>query len=91
MAQSTNHLKIAVRSVPTVPEPYLAARECAACAHPLGPRFGWCGVCAKAFCLVCARQHVCRPDCLANGCRAGLCVRLVDDGKLLATWGLSAD
>ena len=72
-------------------EPFLAATDCATCADPLGPRFGWCGVCAKALCLVCGRKHVCRPDCAANGCRAGLCVRLVEEGTLSDAWGLPAE
>jgi hypothetical protein len=44
-----------------------------------------------AFCLSCGRTHFCHASCRANGCIAGLCVRLVIDGSLAETWGVPSD
>ena len=41
-------------------------------------------VAATAYCLPCGRLHFCTPACPANGCLAGLCVRLVEGG---VDWG----
>ncbi len=64
---------------------------CAACGVRLSERFGWCGNCRAALCLDCGRAHFCTSGCAAAGCRAGLCVRLVEDGRIVATWGLPPD
>jgi hypothetical protein len=70
---------------------YLDATICAGCDVPLPEPFAWCGNCRAAYCLACARQHFCLPTCQAAGCLAGLCVRLVQDGELAATWGVPDD
>ncbi|MDF3017623.1 MAG: hypothetical protein K0R44_2848 [Thermomicrobiales bacterium] len=62
--------------------------HCADCGIELTEPYGWCGGCRKAYCLLCGRRHFCTPACPANGCRAGLCVRLVTGGVLSETWGL---
>jgi hypothetical protein len=64
------------------------ATSCAACAKPLEAAFGWCSTCRQALCFECGRAHFCTPTCRANGCLAGLCVRLVENGRFSATWGL---
>ena len=61
---------------------------CAVCGVALAEPFGWCGNCRAAYCLPCGRGHYCTSACPANGCHAGLCVRLVKDGVLAGTWGL---
>src|SRR5919106_1171785 len=61
---------------------------CADCGVLLSEPFGWCGNCRAAYCLPWGRQLFCPPPCPANGCLAGLCVRLVQHGRLSATWGL---
>jgi hypothetical protein len=61
---------------------------CADCGTPLADPYGWCAGCRAAYCLPCGRQHFCTPSCQANGCLAGLCVRLVEGGTLSETWGL---
>jgi hypothetical protein len=61
---------------------------CADCGIELTEPYGWCGGCRKAYCLPCGRLHFCAPTCPANGCHAGLCVRLVAGGMLSETWGL---
>jgi len=61
---------------------------CADCNAELTEPYGWCGGCRKAYCLACGRRHFCTPACPANGCHAGLCVRLVTGGVLSETWGL---
>jgi hypothetical protein len=61
---------------------------CADCGTPLADPYGWCAGCRAAYCLPCGRQHFCTPSCQANGCLAGLCVRLVEGGALSETWGL---
>ncbi len=61
---------------------------CAGCGIDLTESYGWCGGCRKAYCVPCGRRHFCTPSCVANGCRAGLCVRLVAGGVLSETWGL---
>jgi hypothetical protein len=67
---------------------FLDATNCAVCGVPLPEPFGWCENCREAYCLDCGRQHFCLPTCQATGCMAGLCVRLVRDGELSATWGV---
>ena len=62
--------------------------QCADCGVALEEPYGWCSGCRKAYCLLCGRRHFCTPSCPANGCQAGLCVRLVDGGVLSETWGL---
>ncbi|CAA9545743.1 MAG: hypothetical protein AVDCRST_MAG73-2392 [uncultured Thermomicrobiales bacterium] len=62
--------------------------RCARCDAALALRFGWCSGCRAAYCLPCGRSHFCRPGCPANGCLAGFCVRLVENGHLSETWGL---
>lgn len=64
---------------------------CANCGQRLTDRFGWCGNCRVALCLACGRKHFCTPTCAAAGCLAGLCVRLVVNGRLATTWGLPDD
>jgi hypothetical protein len=70
---------------------FLQATNCAVCGVVLPKPFGWCGNCREAYCLDCARQHFCLPTCQASGCFAGLCVRLVSNGELSATWGIPDD
>ena len=62
--------------------------RCSACAAALSEPFGWCSTCRAAYCLTCGRRHFCTPGCPANGCIAGLCVRLVHGGLLADEWGL---
>ena len=62
--------------------------RCATCGIALGDRFGWCAGCRAAYCFPCGRSHFCTPQCPANGCVAGLCVREVRNGVLATTWGL---
>jgi hypothetical protein len=64
---------------------------CAACGVPLVEPYGWCAGCRQAYCFPCGRRHFCTPACPANGCIAGLCVRVVEGGALCATWGLPED
>jgi hypothetical protein len=61
---------------------------CTDCGIELTEPYGWCGGCRKAYCLPCGRLHFCTPTCPANGCHAGLCVRLVEGGALSEIWGL---
>ena len=61
---------------------------CADCGIALAEPFGWCAGCRAAYCLACGRRHFCTPSCPANGCHAGLCVRLVQGGVLSEAWGL---
>lgn len=68
----------------------VGSRACTACAAALDDRFGWCSNCQAAYCLSCGRRHYCTPSCQANGCYAGLCVRLVEGGVLSEQWGLPA-
>jgi hypothetical protein len=65
--------------------------RCADCDAALAEPFGWCGGCRKAYCFGCGRRHYCTPQCPANGCIAGLCVRVVSGGILSETWGLPDD
>jgi hypothetical protein len=67
---------------------FLQATECAVCSVLLPEPFGWCGNCRAAYCLTCAREHLCLPSCRAAGCLPGLCVRLVKDGELSTVWGV---
>jgi hypothetical protein len=62
--------------------------SCADCGAALRDPFGWCSSCRTAYCFPCGRRHFCTPECLANGCHAGLCVREVRGGILSAAWGL---
>ena len=61
---------------------------CAGCGAALSEPYGWCSGCRAAYCFPCGRRHFCTPACPANGCIAGLCVRLVENGTLSASWGL---
>ena len=61
---------------------------CAGCGVALAEPFGWCSGCRAAYCFPCGRHHFCSPSCPANGCVAGLCVRVVQGGQLSETWGL---
>jgi hypothetical protein len=62
--------------------------RCTTCEVALAEPFGWCSTCRAAYCLGCGRGHYCTPGCPANGCIAGLCVRLVQNGLLADDWGL---
>ena len=62
--------------------------RCARCDEALSEPFGWCAGCRAAYCFSCGRAHYCTPQCPANGCLAGLCVREVKDGVLAERWGL---
>mgnify|MGYP001248643027 CR=1 FL=1 len=62
--------------------------RCADCGEPLGEPFAHCGNCQAEYCLGCGSRHFCMPSCRANGCIAGLCVRLVIDGELSPKWGV---
>jgi hypothetical protein len=64
------------------------ASVCDGCGIALAEPYGWCFNCRAAYCLPCGRRHYCTPACPANGCIAGLCVRLVEGGVLSETWGL---
>ena len=68
-----------------------ASPQCADCDAALAEPYGWCSGCRKAYCFRCGREHYCTPNCHANGCLAGLCVRVVERGTLAATWGLPED
>ena len=65
-----------------------ASPFCAECGTALATLFGWCSRCRSAYCFPCGQRHFCTPQCPANGCRAGLCVREVRAGLLSTTWGL---
>ncbi len=75
------------RSAETISLP--ADPRCDSCDVPLQEPFGWCSNCAAAYCLDCGRRHFCQPSCRESGCLAGLCVRLVRDGRLSTEWGLA--
>ena len=62
--------------------------SCADCGAALADPYGWCAGCGAAYCFPCGRRHFCTPQCPANGCHAGLCVRQVRGGVLARTWGL---
>jgi hypothetical protein len=64
---------------------------CETCGIALAEPYGWCTNCRAAYCLSCGRRHFCTPACPANGCLAGLCVRMVEHGVLAETWGLPSD
>lgn len=73
-----------IRGEPTLPiDPV-----CADCGQTLAEPYGWCGGCRKAYCFSCGRGHYCTPNCPANGCLPGLCVREVRGGSLSKRWGL---
>jgi hypothetical protein len=61
---------------------------CAQCGATLGEPHAYCGNCDARFCLACGSRHFCTPACRANGCLAGLCVRLVRNGELSRQWGV---
>ncbi len=82
---------IGTRTKPNQQQPLLESSICASCELPLAEPYGWCSGCRAAYCLPCGRYHFCQPSCLANGCHAGLCVRLVVGGVLSDTWGLPDD
>lgn len=56
--------------------------ECAGCGGVMRQPYGYCSNCDACYCAACAAAHFCTPSCPANGCLAGLCVRVVQDGKL---------
>ncbi|MGI8477909.1 MAG: hypothetical protein ACR2OO_16290 [Thermomicrobiales bacterium] len=62
--------------------------RCDECGVPLAEPFGWCFGCRAGFCLACGPAHFCTPGCPSAGCIAGLCVRLVADGRVSERWGL---
>jgi len=69
----------------------LACRACGAACDPA--RSAICAACrAKggrlAFCVACAQAHFCSADCRPNGCKAGLCTRLVVYGVVAERFGL---
>ncbi|MDP9366404.1 MAG: hypothetical protein M3Q10_19635 [Chloroflexota bacterium] len=64
------------------------APSCADCGASLTEPYGWCAGCRKAYCFPCGRRHYCTPQCPANGCFAGLCVRVVEGRRLSERWGL---
>jgi len=68
-----------------------ACADCAACGVALAEPFGWCGNCRAAYCFACGRRHFCKPSCPAGGCLAGLCVRVVANGRLSVRWGIPDD
>jgi hypothetical protein len=72
------------------PLPPKSAR-CESCGVALTQPFGWCSGCHTAFCFACGRVHFCTPQCEANGCLAGLCVRVFEGGVIDDRWGLPAD
>ena len=72
----------------TVTDQPASQPTCASCGQPLGEPFAHCGICRADYCLVCGSRHFCRPSCRENGCLAGLCVKLVIEGELSATWGV---
>jgi hypothetical protein len=61
---------------------------CASCGVTLGEPHGYCGNCDAHYCIPCSRAHFCTPTCQANGCFAGLCVRLIRNGELSKQWGV---
>lgn len=65
--------------------------QCASCGEPLAKPFAHCGNCRADYCLACGSRHFCMPSCRANGCIAGLCVRLVINGELSPRWGVPPD
>ena len=56
--------------------------DCAACGESIEQPYGYCSNCDACYCTACAAGHFCTPACAANGCFAGLCVRVVREGKL---------
>lgn len=69
------------RDLPTTP-------ACAVCSAFLAEPFGWCGGCREAYCFRCGRAYYCTPSCPGNGCLPGLCVRVVEGGRLSERWGV---
>ena len=55
---------------------------CADCGIDLVEPFGWCSNCQAAYCFACGNGHYCKPTCATAGCLVGLCVRIVDGGRL---------
>jgi len=64
---------------------------CAGCGNPLGEPHTFCTNCDAHYCLDCGRRHFCTPTCRANGCIAGLCVRVMRNGELSREWGVPSD
>ena len=62
--------------------PFPNQTDCAACGDTIEQPYGYCSNCDAFYCATCAAGHYCTPSCAANGCFAGLCVRVVRDGKL---------
>jgi len=68
--------------------------RCASCGAALDPaRYARCVACADfgrpwAFCVPCARTHLCTERCRTNGCRAGLCTKLVVDDVVADRFGV---
>lgn len=68
--------------------PVSNAATCASCGGPLEEAHAYCGNCDAHYCLACGSQHFCSATCQANGCIAGLCVRMVRNGELSRQWGV---
>ena len=60
---------------------------CATCGIAIEQPYGYCSNCDELYCLPCSATHYCTPACPANGCHAGLCVRVVRDG-IIGPWGI---
>jgi len=71
--------------------------RCGACGGALDPaRYARCVACTDfdrpaAFCLACARRHLCTERCRTNGCVPGLCTKLVRDGVAAERFGVDAE
>lgn len=64
------------------------SQRCASCGNPLEEPHTYCGNCDARYCLACGSRHLCTPTCHANGCIAGLCVRVVRNGEVSRQWGV---
>lgn len=62
--------------------------SCVNCGQAPGDSFAHCAICAADYCLACGAEHLCRPDCAVNGCRPGLCVKVVTHGVISPIWGV---
>ena len=66
---------------------------CGACGAMLEPaRYAICAVCEQGgaplrLCVACARGHFCTARCRTNGCKAGLCTKLVTNGTVARAFG----
>ena len=67
-------------------------QACGGCARALDPdRYARCDVCdGRRFGLRCAVQHFCTDQCPERGCLPGLCVRLVEGGRISERYGVEA-